>query len=416
MHPFKRPLIGLEMVNWAGIIGYRSAKTLIHQKICEAMKKLSTPIRPSLIVSIAALITMVLLFATTGLHAQCAVVGTGTVTGNVNFGSSNNWANPNRSTISDDLYARVHLAAGETSKYLEVSNYGWVIPPGATIVGIQVSIECHQEDLSADFADASIMLMQAGTAVGADRAGTGVYDDKDLTNVYGSPSDLWGTTWTPADVMDPGFGVLYSVTRLSGTGTYYMFVDYVELAVYYSGGGCILPVTYRAYNVVLEANQEVKIDWITTSEVNADYYAVQRSIDGKSFSEIGLVSTIGNESTENSYAFVDANAPVGTSFYRIEQVDRNGSAAFTEVKQVQKSGQAGLDITASPNPTTDYLQLRGDMTGGTAELYDLSGKLTLKTEIASDHGTLDVTTLPSGMYVLKVKTSKGTDAQRIVIR
>jgi Secretion system C-terminal sorting domain len=379
------------------------------------MKKLYNSRRLSLIVRIATIHTIAIFCTATALWAQCSVAGTGNTTGNVNFGSSNNWANPNRANLSDDLYARVNLANGEISKYLEVSDYGWVIPPGATIQGIEVNIECHQEDLVADFADASIVLMKAGVAASADRAGTGVYDDKDLINTYGSSTDMWGTTWTPADVMDPGFGVLYSVTRLSGPGTYYLFVDYVELTVYYTGSGCILPVTYRAYNVVLQSNETVKIDWITSAETQCDHYAVERSQDGTDFERIGTIAAQGNAETENEYAFYDDALPIGTSYYRLQQVDRNGQAAFTEVRSITRGGDAQFAITAFPNPAQDHLRIQGPLAGGNVTLYDLNGKLVLLAAPAADAVTLDVSGLAPGIYMLQAANHGSHTSQRILI-
>jgi Secretion system C-terminal sorting domain len=382
------------------------------------MEKTLTPICLSLLHRFAMLTIAIALVVTFAhrLSAQCSVVGTGTVTGNVNFGSSNNWANPNRCTITDDLWARVNLSAGETSKYLEVSDYGWVIPVGATILGIQVKIEGHQENFAANFADASIVLMQAGSPVSTDRAGTGYYDDKDYTNTYGSSTDLWGTTWTPADIMDPGFGVLYSVTRLSGTGTYYMYVDYVELTVYYTGVGCILPVTYRAYDVTLQANQTTQIDWVTNPATNADDYQIERSFDGVNFSNIGVVDAQSNILTDNAYRFVDAQVLDATAYYRIKQVDLDGQSYLTEVRRVTGHGNGTLDVKAFPNPATDYLQLRGDLRGGQASLIDLSGRSILQQQLGSDDNTLDVSSLTRGIYVLQIKAPNGHHSQRLAIK
>jgi Secretion system C-terminal sorting domain len=380
------------------------------------MKKLFTYNSLSLIVRFATLSTLVIVFAAANAFGQCSIVGTGTVTGNVNYGSSNNWANPNRSTISDDIYARVQLQAGETSKYLEVSDYGWVLPPAATILGIEVQIEGHQEDLIADMADASIRLMKAGVPTGTDHAGPGVYDDKDLVNTYGNSVDLWGTTWTAADIMDPGFGVLYSVTRLSGPSSYYMFVDYVEVTVYYTDGGCILPVTYKAYDVTLEANKATKINWITASEVGADHFSIERSPDGVHFAPIAHVQAQGSSDGEQAYSYTDQTTPIGTSYYRLQQVDRNGQAAFTEVRDVTRTADHQLAVSAFPNPATDYLQIEGNLAGATVQLYDIAGHLVVQQSPSTDTDRLDVSYLQAGVYLLNVTRSGAKTSQRVMIQ
>jgi hypothetical protein len=361
---------------------------------------------------VSLLLLLVLTFS--NVNSQCVSVGVGTVTGNVNFGTSINWANPNRVTLSDDLHGDAKLDVGDVSKYLQVSDYGYVIPPGATIDGIEVRIECHQEDFTANFADASIVLTKAGVPVGADRAGTGYYDDKDYVNTYGSSTDLWGTTWTAADLMDPGFGVLYAVTRLGGAGTFYMYVDYVEVTVYFSGVGCVLPVAYNSYDVTLQPNQTVNINWTTASEANSAFFSVERSYDGESFSSIGTVAAQGTTLLESVYSFTDDQVLEGTAYYRLQLVDRDGQSQYSDVRSVT-AGVKPFAVTAFPNPATDLLQLEGNIADGTARMHDLSGKLMLEQELATGT-TLDVSTLAEGMYVLQVNHHGATNSQLIMIK
>jgi hypothetical protein len=351
---------------------------------------------------------------TLSVSAQCTVVGSGNVTGNVNYGSSNNWANPNRCTLSDDLHSRVKLDAGETSKYLLVSDFGYVIPPGATIDGIEVRIEGHQEDFTAVFADASIMLLKGGAPVGVDHGGTGYYDDKDYVNVYGTSADLWGFPWTPADIMDPGFGVVYSVTRLGGPGTYYMFVDYVEVTVYFSGDGCILPVTLKNMNASVHPNQMVQVDWTTASEANTAFFEVERSLNGADFTGIGTVDAQGSSIMETAYTFMDVNPLMGSIFYRLRMVDVNGQSQYSEVRTVKTSPNAHA-VTAYPNPAHGQLHFKGDIDGGTAELLDLSGKMVLQQNLEAGC-TLDIKDFAPGMYVLRVRNFGLLSSQRVFIQ
>jgi hypothetical protein len=379
------------------------------------MKKFYSPSTSATILTASLTLIFLAFISFSQLSAQCSTVGTGTVTGNVNFGSSNNWANPNRSTLSDDLRSNTQLAVGEISKYLSVTDYGYVIPPGATIDGIEVEVEGHQEDFVAAFADASIRLTMNGLPIGDDRAGMGYYDDKDYVNVYGSPTDLWGLAWTPAEIMDPTFGVLYSVTRTSGSGVYEMRVDYIQVTVYFSGSGCVLPVTYKAYDVVLQSNQTVKIDWITSNEANSAAFAIERSQDGLNYEGVGTVAAAGNSDTETSYSFTDFQSLHGTAFYRLKQMDYNGQSQYSEVRQVVSTGSNALSVTAYPNPATHQLSVAGDIAGATARLYDLTGKLFLEHDLGN--GTaLDVSKLGRGSYLLKVSNLLGTAHQRVLIQ
>ena len=349
------------------------------------------------------------------LNAQCTVIGTGNTTGNVNYGSSNNWANPNRANLSDDLHSRVQLANGEVSKYLEVSDYGYVIPPGATIDGIQVSIEGFQESFLADFADASIVLMKNGVPVGIDHAGTGYYDDKDYVNIYGSSTDLWGETWTPADIMNPGFGALYAVQRNSGTGVFYMHVDYVEVTVFFSGNGCILPVSYESYNVSLQNDHSVKLDWTTSTESNNSLFSIERSYDGAEFVSIGTLDGVGNSSAAKAYSFTDHQVLEGTAYYRLQQIDVNGGSQYSEVRMVTAKSLDAFTVSVFPNPAAIEISIAGNTAGATANIYDLTGKVMAMQNL--DKGvTIDIADFPKGFYVLQVTNAHNSHSQRFLIQ
>ncbi|MBK9449980.1 MAG: T9SS type A sorting domain-containing protein [Bacteroidetes bacterium] len=370
-------------------------------------------------VTLVLTISFIVIFAAnltfSNLVAQCTVIGTGNTTGNVNYGSSNNWANPNRANLSDDLYARVQLANGEVSKYLQVSDYGYMIPPGATIDGIQVSIEGFQESFLADFADASIVLTKAGVPVGIDHAGTGYYDDKDYVNIYGSNTDLWGESWTPADIMDPGFGVLYSVTRRSGSGTYYMNVDYVEVTVFFSGDGCLLPVTYRTFDAALNDDHSVRLDWTTESETDNSLFNIERSHDGVHYSKIGSLEASGGTAAAKAYNFNDHQILEGTAYYRLQQQDLNGSSAYSEVRMVTAADDDGFEISAFPNPVATQLTVSGNTLGTTAKLFDVTGKLVLQQSL-DDRSTIDVATMEQGVYLLQVSDGRQSRNLRVLVQ
>ena len=95
----------------------------------------------------------------------------GSVTGNVSYGSSINWSQPNRSIGSDDLYSKASVKSGEISKYLEDKDFSFSIPSDATVSGVVVYIE-RKADAGSDIRDYSIRLEINGSVVGTDH-GTG---------------------------------------------------------------------------------------------------------------------------------------------------------------------------------------------------------------------------------------------------
>lgn len=139
------------------------------------------------------------------------------------------WNNLNYVEASDDAYAYIGVSLGTTSHYLKTGGYGFTIADGYIIDGIQVSIERHTELSTTN--DLHIKLIKAGSYVGNDEsAGAAWNNGSDTNGQYGSATDLWGTTWTPLDIRNSGFGVGLAITKAMVAASY---VDYIVIVVYY---------------------------------------------------------------------------------------------------------------------------------------------------------------------------------------
>jgi hypothetical protein len=379
------------------------------------MKKLST-LALAHIASFAA--AAVLTFMAPQLSAQCFTgPGVPNITGNVPYGPPINWANPNRIEVSDDLYARVKMDAGETSKLLEVRDFGFILPPAATILGITVLVEGHQE-AAASYKANSLHLMKAGVSVGDDKAGLLSFNETtDQTTLLGSPSDTWGETWTAADIMDPFFGLLIDVNRSGGTGTMEAYIDYLHIIIYYDdGSGCILPVTMQSFTAREVSTGVVDLEWVTATETQNDYFAVERSEDGIVFTSVGTVRGSGTTTDTHTYEFTDGIAPAKTTssggelYYRIRQTDLSGNVAYSHVVRVSSQNE-GPAFTAAPNPATDLVTVFfAEATESvTVELIALDGRLVASSSPAQGETqlNLDVSGLESGMYVIRMRDPKG---------
>ncbi|PIR83472.1 hypothetical protein COU19_00005, partial [Candidatus Kaiserbacteria bacterium CG10_big_fil_rev_8_21_14_0_10_56_12] len=159
------------------------------------------------------------------------VLDTGVQNGNT-FGTDTSvgtvtWNNPSKAQYSDDSYATDGGLAG-TTYYLTAKNFGFAIPAGATISGVQVDVEMKTIGAT-NAVDNSVKLIKGGAISGTDKA-TGAYlATVDTYRTYGGSGDLWGNTLTPADVNASTFGVGVSLTR-GGSLTY---IDHIRMTVYY---------------------------------------------------------------------------------------------------------------------------------------------------------------------------------------
>ena len=157
--------------------------------------------------------------------ACASVAGIGTVA----------WTNPGNAVSSNNSYATASVD-GTTTNYLQCTGYNFAIPAGATINGITVNIERKSSSTNnGGSADAAMRLVKAGTIGATDRTTGTTYTTSDVIEAHGSAADLWGTTWTVADINNANFGAAFAATKASSGGAAHtVSVDHIQIVVDYS--------------------------------------------------------------------------------------------------------------------------------------------------------------------------------------
>jgi len=185
--------------------------------------------------------------ATSTQSAGSAVNGSG--------GGSTNWTNPGNVTASDDSYAGFFAQLnGDSSKDLDCTNFGFSIPAGATINGIQANIERNGFDIT----DVSIKLLNgdgAGGESAQDKSLGASWSNSDTVDSFGGPTDTWGETWSVSDVNSSNFGIRIQCQDNAGGFPQILGsanIDHVEITVYYTASG---------------PNFEVKAGTVTISDI-----------------------------------------------------------------------------------------------------------------------------------------------------
>jgi len=149
------------------------------------------------------------------------------------------WSNPANARVSDDSYAQAILPVGTVSHYLKATDFGLLLPPGATPLGILVEIERRRIYPVVDY---RVRIVKGGNIGSAERARAEIWPTSDAYAVYGGDSDLWDETWTPGDIET--LGVALSATP-SGTGaSRFAQVDHIRMTLYYRPPSA--PLRHRA--------------------------------------------------------------------------------------------------------------------------------------------------------------------------
>ncbi len=153
-----------------------------------------------------------------------------------------------------------------------------------------------------------------------------------------------------------------------------------------SNNTTLLPVELVSFEANPINNSYIKVSWVTASEVNNDYFEIQRSVDGITWEVLGTEEGHGTTNDVHSYSFDDFNAQRGITYlYRLRQIDFDGTFAFSDIDDATlNAGTAGLEISPVwPNPgiangTASFTVTSGKDRQFDFTLYDMLGKLVKK--------------------------------------
>lgn len=182
----------------------------------------------------------------------------------------------------------------------------------------------------------------------------------------------------------------------------------------FSGG--FLPVELTYFTGV-NTKGGIELNWKTATELNNDYFSIQKSTNGKDFQEIATEQGAGTTYEAQSYSVIDERPTNGINYYRLKQIDYDGQFAFSEVISVDF--RADTDISIAPNPVKDRLNITNvEAWAGTVELlvFAVNGQLVQSVQYDNpDHSiALDIQDLRAGLYHVQIISNNQTVTQRFV--
>lgn len=208
----------------------------------------------------------------------------------------------------------------------------------------------------------------------------------------------------------------------SGTGTSNVvsvglsgITSFSDFAIGIGSAPITLPVKLTKFAAKAESNS-VLLTWETSTELNSDKFTVERSADGHLFSPIGDVKAKGNSIQAINYSLRDKNPQGGTNYYRLKQVDLDGSFEYSYILPV-KFVLSGTSVKTYPNPVSEWLYINGFTNKKTTvSWYGLDGKKLAESSLEND-ATKVPSALNSGLYVIQILATDGSSFnQKITIR
>ncbi len=174
-----------------------------------------------------------------------------------------------------------------------------------------------------------------------------------------------------------------------------------------------LPVTWVSF-AARQKGKTVWLDWQTATEINSAFFAVERSFDGRHFEEIGRQPAAGQSLEMLSYTFEDQHPRAGLQYYRLRQVDADGSYSYSPLEAVYfRSDAAELQVYPNPNEGSFTLKIPAGTHPLFYALYDARGHL-LKQEVFTAAET-QIGGLMPGIYLLRLQTQSGEYVKRVMV-
>lgn len=214
-------------------------------------------------------------------------------------------------------------------------------------------------------------------------------------------------------------GLLKKATAGGGNSTFISICNNVEWS---AGDGDLqgpavlgepLPVSLLSFSASVNDRKTVDINWATASEINNSYFIVQRSANNLSYSDVVSVDGAHNSNQIINYSATDELPFEGISYYRLCQVDFDGTRTYYHPAAV-RIGES-ISVTLFPNPASDFLWIEVP-SNVHATISDMYGKIISDKTLTKGISSTDVKELAAGVYTLQILTGGETIVRKFVVQ
>ncbi|RYC69300.1 T9SS type A sorting domain-containing protein [Spirosoma sordidisoli] len=260
----------------------------------------------------------------------------------------------------------------------------------------------------------------------ANRSGSGPQELRLRSSVDNYASDLMvfavGTSFQQASASLSGAGftsqtgtITFRLYGCNGTGGTLRLDD---LTINGTVTAAPLPVSLLSFTAKPEGDR-VQIAWSTAWERDASRFDIERSADLKEFETVGSVPARGTTDQQQQYGLTDLNPRPGTSYYRLRQVDYNGTTnLYTPVAVQLKTGESVVAVYPNPAESTRIHVRLWNADGATVRLLTMSGQPVAGSlhRSAGEADLIPAQPLTAGLYWLETTLGEQRRIQRVLVR
>lgn len=185
----------------------------------------------------------------------------------------------------------------------------------------------------------------------------------------------------------------------------------------------LLPITLISFNLSI-VPEGVGVYWKTETEVNNNFFTVERSKDGLSYENIGTVAGAGTSTSPHSYSFTDKRPYNGVSYYRLKQTDYDGTFDYSPIRAIEFIAQNDNSVLIYPNPTRTNsfsIKFSADMEGsqGVIQISNITGVILYQKEIVCVSPYVvrtDEQIFTPGLYILTIFAGSAREVKKVILQ
>lgn len=180
-----------------------------------------------------------------------------------------------------------------------------------------------------------------------------------------------------------------------------------------------LPVELVTFDAMAVKNK-VQLLWTTASEINSKEFVIEKTFDGRDFTEVNRIRAAGNSTGLLNYKAEDTNPSIGNNYYRLKQIDFDGSFAYSKIVGALFS-MSESDIYFVPNPANDETHIKfkeSDNTPAQIKITDMKGRIIFDKQFITQEGTniipVSMNEFPNGIYTVQLITANQSLTGKLV--
>lgn len=193
---------------------------------------------------------------------------------------------------------------------------------------------------------------------------------------------------------------------------------------YWFGDEAWVPVEMTSFAGSVNNLGQVVLNWQTASELNNHMFEIERRTETSEFRTVGFVEGHGTTTQQNNYSYVDKTAEQGVNYYRLKQVDFNGTYSYSDIVEIEVVGPLTFELAQNyPNPFNPSTNIKYSVPeSGNIRLsvYNLVGEeVAVLVNGFSQAGfyevTFDASNLSTGVYLYKLQSANSVQTKKMML-